>query len=136
MAATRRSGREDQDTHEVDKVRILAIEDGCPDLLPWIDMETGETVSPYNVYGELKPMPVRGVQALSKLPNGSKDAPEYIPLITRLFNWTIRKSADALDLKSEAPWTCVNNCTDVSDRDHFLFSAIANNSYRGPPVYN
>jgi hypothetical protein len=99
-------------------------------------METGETVSPYNVYGELKPMPVRGVQALSKLPNGSKDAPEYIPLITRLFNWTIRKSADALDLKSEAPWTCVNNCTDVSDRDHFLFSAIANNSYRGPPVYN
>jgi hypothetical protein len=72
---------------------------------PWFNVDTGETLSPecdLNGYGELMPVPVRGVVV-----------PGYAPLISRLLNWTVLPSALASAARnaSEA-WTCVTNCTE------------------------
>lgn len=69
---------------------------------PFVCNETGETDSPYNEYGELKPMPIRGVIAAG-----------CEPLETRLLSWSVGldpASAARSDESREA-WTCVNNCT-------------------------
>lgn len=64
---------------------------------PWIDSD-GVCESPYTRYGDLKKLPVRGVEALS-IEEGER-------LYTRLVRWTIERREEI------APsWTCVNNCT-------------------------
>lgn len=46
---------------------------------PWVDQETGETVSPFNEYGELKEVPIKGIIAHGY----------GVPLFTRLMNWSV-----------------------------------------------
>jgi hypothetical protein len=90
----------------------------------YVDRETGELLDqlPMNQYGELIPTKVLGVKV-----QGHK------PLITRTMIWTIERIS-AFDFKSEAPWTSVNNCTEIDYQGDYLFSAAANEAYRGPPI--
>lgn len=75
---------------------------------PWVDEETGECDSPYNAYGELKALPIRGVIC------DRDEGESYPPLYTRLSEWSISRilrEEPQRDADSGAPWTCVNNCT-------------------------
>jgi hypothetical protein len=84
------------------------------------DEDTGEVGSPHNEYGELKPFPIKGVIF---------DAPDAIPLITRVFTWTlsrISKASEALQAR-----TCVSNCTPV---EAYLSDDDVYQGRNGPPV--
>lgn len=98
---------------------------------PWVNEETGETVSPFNDFGELREIPIKGIIAEGY----------GVPLFTRLMNWTVTDysakaqqntlqpelgrcslncppSGFASEARSDEiaeAWTCVTNCTQYLD---------------------
>jgi len=97
---------------------------------PWLDAITGECSSPLDQYGDLKPDPVRGIEA-----NGVVGAER---LFTRTVQWVIQRRDEIA-----TPWTCVNNCTGEEESvDPFYLMpvrknqspGINTNSSTGPPI--
>ena len=95
---------------------------------PWSDEETGECDSPFNGYGELKPLPIRGVVC------DRKTGGSFPPLYTRLSQWSIERiprEEVQCDGETGAPWTCVNNCTPTTPGYH---STTLNSLTTDPPT--